>query len=88
MDTDMSHHLVNPIEFEKYIFVPTEVSSQGDLCDIHGNVVALTFEYDPGTTVSTAQASGKAEILFQGAVDDDGTSFIIVTDESNAASVY
>ena len=85
-DMDPSNYLVNPIEFEKYVFVPTEISGEGDLCDIHGKVVALTFEYIPGTTVTTAQASGKADILFQGAEDDDGTSFIIVTDESNAAS--
>ena len=50
--------------------------------------MSITFEYDPGTTVDTDQDLGKAEVLFDsGAVDDDGVSFIIVTDESTADDV-
>jgi hypothetical protein len=57
----------------------------GDVCDVLGKPVALTFQYKPGTDVVTGQDPGKAEILFQGAVDDDGVSFVIVTDEDDAA---
>ena len=45
----------------------------------------ITFEYIPGTTVDTDQDSGKAEILFDSGVDDDGVSFVIVTDEDDAS---
>ncbi len=57
----------------------------GDICDLFGKPVALKFDYITGTTVSTAQASDKAEILFDsGTVDDDGVSWIVVTDEDDA----
>ena len=64
-----------------------ETPPGGDVCDVLGKPVALTFQYIPGTTVNTAQDSGKAAILFDsGAVDDDGVSFVIVTDQSSAAN--
>ena len=86
-DDDASNHLVNPLVFEKFVFVPTDLPGQEDVCDIFGKPVALTFEYVPGTTVNTAQNPDKAEILFDsGMVDDDGVSFIIVTDEQNATN--
>ena len=57
----------------------------GDICDLFGKPVALKFDYITGTTVSTAQASDKAKILFDsGSVDDDGVSYIVVTDEDDA----
>ncbi|PSN17992.1 hypothetical protein C7271_14850 [filamentous cyanobacterium CCP5] len=56
----------------------------GDLCEVYGKPRALIFDYEIGSTIKTSQGD-KAEILFQGAVDNDGTSFIIVTDEDKAA---
>ena len=84
-DEDMSHHIVNPLQFEKYVYIAPEPQG-GDVCDSLGNPVALTFQYIPGTTVNTGQDSGKAEILFQGNLDDDGVSFVVVTDQSSASN--
>ncbi|WP_068130267.1 DUF7467 domain-containing protein [Roseimaritima ulvae] len=87
MADDPSNHLVNPIEFEKYVFVQTELPEQGDVCDVYGKAVALTFEYVPGVATNTEQDSAKAAVLFDsGMVDDDGVSHVIVTDESDASS--
>ncbi|MGB5761176.1 MAG: hypothetical protein WBM58_01350, partial [Sedimenticolaceae bacterium] len=55
------------------------------VCDIEGKADAILFEYNPGTTLNTLQDSDKAAILFNNGVDDDGTSFIVVTDEDDAA---
>jgi hypothetical protein len=55
----------------------------GDVCDLFGDPLALTFEYAPGTDVVTGQASDKARILINNGVDDDGVSFIVVTDEND-----
>ena len=58
----------------------------GDVCDMLGNPVAITFRYVPGDTVDTAQDPGKADIVFDsGTVDPDGVSFVVVTDQSDAA---
>ena len=61
----------------------------GDICDLFGKPTALYFDYEPSTDVITGQDSGKAKVLFtnplNGGVDDDGTSFIVVTDEEDAA---
>ena len=58
----------------------------GDVCDILGNPVAITFRYVPGDTVDTDQDPGKADIIFDsGTVDADGVSFVVVTDQSDAA---
>ncbi len=61
----------------------------GDICDVFGKPTALFFDYEPSTDVITGQDSGKAQILFtnpnNGGVDDDGTSFIVVTDEEDAS---
>ena len=87
MDNEMSHYIVNPLNIEKLVRVAVP-SIVGDVCDVLGKPVSITFEYDPGTTADTDQGLGKAEVLFDsGAVDDDGESFIIVTDESNADDV-
>ena len=78
---------INPIDIEKLVRVAAP-SIVGDVCDVLGKPVSITFEYDPGTTADTDQGLGKAEVLFDsGAVDDDGVSFIIVTDESTADDV-
>ena len=59
-------------------------AASGDVCDTLGNPVALTFQYSPSTMVDTDQDPGKAEILFDsGMVDDDGISFVVVTDQSD-----
>ncbi|MDJ0843839.1 MAG: SdrD B-like domain-containing protein [Crocosphaera sp.] len=57
---------------------------QGDVCDTLGKPEAMTFTYNPGTDVLTGQDPSKAGILTQNGVDDDGTSFVIVTDEDKA----
>ena len=56
----------------------------GDICETLGKPIAIGFEYNPGTDVLTGQDLSKADILTQNGVDDDGTSFIIVTDEDDA----
>lgn len=79
---------VNPIDIEKLVRVETPAAGGvgDDLCAVHGKVVGLTYQYIPGTTVSTSQDSGKAQVNFQGPVDDDGTSFVIVSDQADAAA--
>ncbi len=57
----------------------------GDVCDIFGKVEALTFKYEPSTDVVTGQKSDKAGILAQNGVDDDGVSFVVVTDKEDAS---
>ncbi len=59
----------------------------GDLCDaLLGKPLAIEFQYVYGVSVNTAQDS-KAGIIFNsGLPDDDGTSWIIVTDEGDASS--
>ena len=75
----------NPLDITKLVAVQPIASQSGDLCDTLGDPVTLTFGYIPGTTVMTGQDSGKARILFQGPVDNDGTSFIVVSDEDDAS---
>ncbi len=41
-------------------------------------------KYEPSTDVVTGQDSGKAGILTQSGVDDDGVSFVVVTGEEDA----
>ena len=50
----------------------------GDVCDILGKPVAITFEYIPGTTVDTDQDSGKAGVLF-----DSGTWMMMASRSSS-----
>ncbi|QDV44265.1 Serine-aspartate repeat-containing protein D precursor [Stieleria neptunia] len=75
MDSDMSNHIVNPLVFEKYVYVPTPPSSE-DQCDVNGKVVTLSFEYSPGTVVLSGQDSSKATAT--GTPDNDGESYIVV----------
>ena len=70
---------VNPIDIEKLVRVEGPPIA-GDVCDVLGNPVALTFQYVPGSTSITDQDPGKADILFDsGMVDADGVSFVVVT---------
>ena len=41
----------------------------------------------PGTDVDTNQDAGKAQILAHIGIDDDGTSYVVATDEDNAVAV-
>ena len=77
MDADMSHYIVNPLVFEKYVAVPRPPSDV-DQCDINGKPVSLSFEYIPGTIVMTGQDSSKATAT--GTPDEDGESYIVVGD--------
>ena len=84
IDMDMSHYIVNPLVFEKYVSVPTPPSNV-DQCDINGKPVSLSFEYIPGTLIMTGQASDKATAT--GTPDDDGESYIVVGDGDLFAGV-
>ena len=83
MDDDPSHHLVNPINLEK--FVREEGPGvTGDVCDVLGNPVELTFSYDPGNTFNPRQPiPGKAEIIVNNGPDDDNTAYVIVSDDGS-----
>jgi hypothetical protein len=65
----------------------------GDVCETLGKPEAITFQYDPGDTVLTGgknnNQDGKAKIKtsIPSPVDNDGTSFIIVTEENDAAKI-
>ncbi len=79
----------NPIQLTKLVAVePIDGGLIGqDLCDDAlglGKPEALIFEYIPGNTVDTDQDPSKAVILSNNGVDDDGTSFIVVSDEDDA----
>jgi hypothetical protein len=61
----------------------------GDVCDLFGKPVALQFDYIIGATVKTGQDPKKATIIFDsGAVDEDGKSYIIVTDEDDPTKAF
>lgn len=54
----------------------------GNLPPLMGKPAALEFLYEPGTTVHTDQHPSTAKIEFDsGAVDDDGTTFFIVSNK-------
>ena len=74
-DTDPSHYCNPPeasIDIEKLVQVVSDAA--GDVCETYGKPVALTFEYQPGTTVSTNQDPSKATA--SGVADDDGSAYI------------
>ncbi|MDJ0660079.1 MAG: hypothetical protein QNJ42_11405, partial [Crocosphaera sp.] len=90
MADDPANYIINPLDIEKLVAVePINGGLLGqDLCDDAlglGKPEALIFQYIPGSTVNTNQDADKAEIHFNGMMDDDGTSFVIVTDENEAA---
>ncbi|MGB5769240.1 MAG: hypothetical protein WBM32_05115 [Crocosphaera sp.] len=76
MDMDVAN-------YEGIITPPPE----GDVCDTLGDPTAITFTYEPGTDVLTGQDPSKAGIVTQNGVDDDGTSFVVVTDEDDITKV-
>ena len=60
----------------------------GDICEIFGKPEAITFQYVPGTDVLTGQDSSKASIINNVKVDNNGTSFILVTKEGDASKIF
>ncbi|MGR8920137.1 MAG: DUF7467 domain-containing protein, partial [Gammaproteobacteria bacterium] len=86
-DSDDANYIVvggPAIDIEKYVRPADYTPSLGLLCETLGDPLSLTFEYQPGTDVVTDQDSSKAAILFDsGAIDDDGTSWVVVTKESD-----
>ncbi len=67
-----------------HFFVPATLGDV-DQCEVNGDVEALKFQYLVNTTAETNQDPSKAEVVFQGAVDPDGVSYVIVTDKDDAA---
>ena len=64
----------NPIEIPntEIEVVPPNPPIQGDLCDVLGKPIALTFLYEPSNAVNTAQE----KFEFSGTADDDNIAFI------------
>jgi hypothetical protein len=58
--------------------------SQEDLCDTVGKPTEMTFEYIPSTSFDPLQEiPNKAQIIVNNGVDDDGTSFVFVSNKSS-----
>ena len=71
------------VDVEKYVLVdgggiPTEAL----VCDTYGKAQELTLRYIDSSTVSNTQ-EGRAYIIDDGRVDDDGVSYVIVSDKEN-----
>ena len=73
----------NPLDIRKLVAVePIDPGMEGeDLCDVIGNVDGLLFRYIPSNTFNTFQDSGKSEIIVNNGPDDDGTSYVVVSDD-------
>lgn len=56
------------------------------MCEVVGKPQTITFQSNVGSTVVTLQDPSNAAILFNGSVDDDGVSFVVVTDQSSAST--
>ena len=83
MDDDMSNHIVNPLQFEKYVFVPPPIADGEDQCDVNGKAHTMTFTYTgEGDDVMTGQDAGKAAATG----DPMGASPVLirVTDKSSS----
>jgi hypothetical protein len=65
--------------------------SSANLCDLYGKPKALRFDYEPGDIVLTGgknnNQDGKAQILVQGPAEDDGTSYVIVSDKDKLQDI-
>jgi uncharacterized repeat protein (TIGR01451 family) len=88
-DDDPSHHLVNPLFFEKLVYVAPPPGPSGNVCTAYGKPQVLTFQYQPGDSVDTAQDSSKAYIVYANpsvSEDPDGVSFVVVTDQADAST--
>ncbi|PTN11002.1 DUF7467 domain-containing protein, partial [Nitrosomonas aestuarii] len=71
------------IDIEKYVAVAGYAPAIGHICDTLGKPLSMTFDYEIGNTVDTDQDSSKAAILTQAGIEDDGKSYVVVTDKSN-----
>ena len=84
---DPANYLINPLDVEKLVKVePIGGGETVYLCDdaVEGKPEAILFKYEPGETIDTEQDPSKAAILANIGIDDDGTSFIVVTDQRDA----
>ncbi len=89
-DQDDANYIVvggPAIDVEKYVKVAGYTPAVAMICETLGKPLSMTFEYEIGTTVDTDQASDKAKILQQSGVEDDGVSYVLVTDKSNATDL-
>ncbi|SFH00742.1 DUF7467 domain-containing protein, partial [Neptunomonas qingdaonensis] len=86
-DSDPGNYVVvggPSIDVEKYVKVEGGgVPYEALVCDTYGKALAMTFRYLEGSTVDTDQDSGKAYIDKDLGTDDDGVSYIIVSDKSS-----
>ena len=82
----------NPISLIKLVAVEP-LDSDGtigfDVCDTEGKPEELLLQYIPSITFDTQQDPSKGQALIpgsllpNGSIDDDGVSYIVVTDDSN-----
>ena len=88
-NTTVDAGLVEPgqIDIEKFVRIeqPGELF-EGYVCETYGKATALTFDYQPGTSVNTEQDAAKAAILSATKMDDDGLSWVVVSDKSDPNS--
>ncbi|MBI3157524.1 MAG: hypothetical protein HYZ20_19260, partial [Burkholderiales bacterium] len=73
------------VDIEKYVAPEGYTPFVPMICETLGKPLEMTFDYEPGTTVSNPQG-GKAQILVQNGVEDDGISWVIVTDNASASA--
>ncbi|WP_167546894.1 DUF7467 domain-containing protein [Stieleria maiorica] len=81
---------VNPIDIEKLVRVESP-AIQGDVCDVLGKPVGLTFQYIPSLAFNPLQPDGKAGVLVNNSLDDDGTSYVVVSkngDPTNFGDIF
>ncbi len=80
----------NPIDIEKLVRVEGP-PIQGDICDVLGKPVSLTFQYIPSTEFNPLQPSGKAVELVNVGIDGDDTAYIVVaknSDPNNLGEIF
>ena len=83
LDVGLVAELNAGIDIEKFVRIESPgVLYQGDVGEDYGKPLEMTFKYAPGTTVSNTQ-EGKAKIIGSTKADDDGVSWVVVSDKSD-----
>ena len=83
LDAGLIAELNAGIDIEKFVRIESPgVLFQGDVSEDYGKPVEMSFKYAPGTTVSNTQ-EGKAKIFGSSKMDDDGVSWVVVSDKSD-----
>ena len=81
---------VNPIDIEKLVRVQSP-AIEGDVCEVLGKPVSLTFQYIPSLEFNPLQPSGKADVIANNGLDDDDTAYVVVAknnDPSNFGEIF